>query len=295
MNHTYPEIVIQKVAAGNDQPLAGAVFEVMVDGTNLGRFGPTGPDGTIIINHDVYGEFLKNDKQDSWTVQVREVEAPEGYLIDDTNWQTAEISRGTKLAPFVFTDTKYPEIVIRKSDRETEEMLPGATFDIQIDAGASFNLTKQTDENGEIWITYDDYAEFIGDIVWDRGWTVTVTETVMPDKYNRDPQPESDGGAGFTVTKQLLPGQSLLEFDFTDTHYRDLLVVKSDASNSWRLADAKFKLESINLDDPAAGGTVSREGTTDDNGELLFKDLPNGTYKLTELTPPTGYDMPDPP
>ena len=294
VNYTYPEIVIQKVAAGNDQPLAGAVFEVMVDGTNLGRFGPTGPDGTIIINHDVYGEFLKNDKQDSWTVQVREVEAPEGYLIDDTNWQTAEISRGTKLAPFVFTDTKYPEIVIRKSDRETEEMLPGATFDIQIDAGASFNLTKQTDENGEIWITYDDYAEFIGDIVWDRGWTVTVTETVMPDKYNRDPQPESDGGAGFTVTKQLLPGQSLLEFDFTDTHYRDLLVVKSDASNSWRLADAKFKLESINLDDPAAGGTISREGTTDANGELLFKDLPNGTYKLTELTPPTGYDMPDP-
>ena len=294
VNYTYPEIVIQKVAAGNDQPLAGAVFEVMVDGTNLGRFGPTGPDGTIIINHDVYGEFLKNDKQDSWTVQVREVEAPEGYLIDDTNWQTAEISRGTKLAPFVFTDTKYPEIVIRKSDRETEEMLPGATFDIKIDAGASFNLTKQTDENGEIWITYDDYAEFIGDIVWDRGWTVTVTETVMPDKYNRDPQPESDGGAGFTVTKQLLPGQSLLEFDFTDTHYRDLLVVKSDASNSWRLADAKFKLESINLDDPAAGGTISREGTTDANGELLFKDLPNGTYKLTELTPPTGYDMPDP-
>ena len=98
-----------------------------MDGTNLGRFGPTGPDGTIIINHDVYGEFLKNDKQDSWTVQVREVEAPEGYLIDDTNWQTAEISRGTKLAPFVFTDTKYPEIDIRKSARETEKMLHGAT------------------------------------------------------------------------------------------------------------------------------------------------------------------------
>ena len=29
-------------------------------------------------------------------------------------------------------------------------MLPGAHFDIQIDAGASFNLTKQTDENGEV-------------------------------------------------------------------------------------------------------------------------------------------------
>ena len=188
VNYTYPEIVIQKVSAGEEQPLAGAVFEVMIDGTNLGTFGPTGPDGTIIINHDVYGKFLTNDKQDTWTVQVREVEAPAGYLLDSTDWQTAEISRGTKLAPFVFTDTKYPEIVIRKSDRETEEMLPGTTFEISIDAGASFSLTKQTDENGEIWITYEDYEEFIGDIVWDRGWTVTVTETIMPEFYNKDKQ-----------------------------------------------------------------------------------------------------------
>lgn len=293
VNHDYPEIVIQKVSAGTEQPLAGAVFEVKIDETPIGTFGPTGPDGTIIIDHDTYGKYL-NENQESWTVSVREIQAPDGYLIDDTDWKSVEFHRGQEMLPFVFTDTGYPEIVIRKSDRETEERLEGATFDIKIDAGASFSLTKQTDENGEIHITYDDYERFIGDIVWDRGWTVAVTETVMPDKYNRDPQPESDGGAGFTVTKQLLPGQTLLEFDFTDTHYRDLLVVKSDASNSWRLADAKFKLESINLDDPAAGGTVSREGATDANGELLFEDLPNGTYKLTELTPPTGYDMPDP-
>ena len=291
VNYTYPEIVIQKVSAGEEQPLAGAVFEVMIDGTNLGTFGPTGPDGTIIINHDVYGKFLTNDKQDTWTVQVREVEAPAGYLLDSTDWQTAEISRGTKLAPFVFTDTKYPEIVIRKSDRETEEMLPGTTFEISIDAGASFSLTKQTDENGEIWITYEDYEEFIGDIVWDRGWTVTVTETIMPEFYNKDKQEES---GDWMVTKQLLPGQSLLEFDFTDTHYRDLLVRKYDSTNSWLLQGAEFRLESISLDDPSTGSTISRNGKTDENGELLFQNLPNGTYKLTEVTPPTGYDLPDP-
>lgn len=291
VNYTYPEIVIQKVSAGEEQPLAGAVFEVMIDSTNLGTFGPTGPDGTIIINHDVYGKFLENDNQDTWTVQVREVEAPAGYLLDSTDWQTAEIHRGTKLAPFVFTDTKYPEIVIRKSDRETEEMLPGTTFEISIDAGASFSLTKQTDENGEIWITYEDYEEFIGDIVWDRGWTVTVTETIMPEFYNKDKQEES---GDWTVTKQLLPGQSLLEFDFTDTHYRDLLVRKYDSTNSWLLQGAEFRLESISLDDPSTGSTISRNGKTDENGELLFQNLPNGTYKLTEVTPPTGYDLPDP-
>lgn len=290
VNQEYPEIVIQKVSAGEEQPLAGAVFEVKIDGKDFGRVGPTGPDGTMTISHELYGEFL-DPEQESWTVQVREVQAPDGYLIDDPDWQTAEIRRGQTLAPFVFTDTKYPEIVIRKSDRETEERLPGTTFEISIDAGASFSLTKQTDENGEIWITYEDYEQFIGDIVWDKGWTVTVTETIMPDGYNKDKQEES---GDWTITKQLQPGQSLLEFDFTDTHYRDLLVRKYDSNNSWLLANAQFELESINLEDPAAGSTVRRNGTTDENGELLFKGLPNGVYKLTEIAPPTGYDMPDP-
>ena len=290
-NYTYPEIQIKKVSKGTEEPLAGAVFEVMIDGTNIGTYGPTGPDGVITISQDVYGKFLSNEDQDSWTVQVREVVAPDGYLIDDSDWQTAEIHRGRELLPFVFSDTKYPEIVIRKSDRETEERLPGTTFEISIDAGASFSLTKQTDENGEIWITYEDYEKFIGEIVWDKGWTVTVTETIMPENYNKDKQAES---GDWTITKQLLPGQPLLEFDFTDTHYRDLLIRKYDSTNSWLLADAQFKLESISLDDPATGSTISRNGTTDENGELLFKDLPNGVYKLTEVAPPTGYDMPDP-
>ena len=290
VNHEYPEIIIQKVDAGKEDRLAGAVFEVKIDGKDFGRVGPTGPDGTMTISHELYGEFL-DPEQESWTVQVREVQAPDGYLIDDPDWQTAEIRRGQTLAPFVFTDTKYPEIVIRKSDRETEERLPGTTFEISIDAGASFSLTKQTDENGEIWITYEDYEQFIGDIVWDKGWTVTVTETIMPDGYNKDKQEES---GDWTITKQLQPGQSLLEFDFTDTHYRDLLVRKYDSNNSWLLANAQFELESISLEDPAAGSTVRRNGTTDENGELLFKDLPNGVYKLTEIAPPTGYDMPDP-
>ena len=55
INYTYPEIQIKKVVAGSDEPLAGAVFEVMIDGQNLGTFGPTGPDGTIAISQNIYG------------------------------------------------------------------------------------------------------------------------------------------------------------------------------------------------------------------------------------------------
>ena len=58
-------------------------------------------------------------------MSVREVVAPEGYLIDDDNWQTAELHQGELLKPFVFTDTKYPEVWVRKIDRESKLRLAG--------------------------------------------------------------------------------------------------------------------------------------------------------------------------
>lgn len=293
-NYRYPEIRIVKKDADGTKFLPGAVFEVKIDGRDFGRI-PTGDGGAIVIDYATYGRFLGDGDPEglnkTHTVMVREVEPPEGYLLDDPNWHEAEIVPGQTLAPFTFTDTKYPEIQILKRDRETGEPLKNAQFKIDIDAGASFSLTKSTDEEGLIHITYDDYKRFIGDIVWDKGWTVTVTETIMPDKYNKDKQPES---GDYTITKQLLPGESLLEFEFVDTHYRDVMVIKRDSSNTWRLEGAVFKLESISLEDPAAGSTISRTEKTDENGQFIFKDLPNGTYRITEVEAPTGYELPDP-
>ena len=297
VNYTYPEIVIKKVAAGEEQPLAGAVFEVMIDGTNIGTYGPTGPDGTIVINHDVYGKFLENDNQDTWTVGVREVVAPDGYLIDDPDWQFAEIHRGTELQPFVFTDTKYPEIHILKRDRDTGDPVAGTSFKVEIN-GVDIGTFVTTGEDGIATITYEDYKRFLGDINGDEvsqdGWGVTVTEVEVTPGYNKDLQPES---GDFSITKHLQPNQSVLEFVFEDTPYRDLLIRKYDSTNSWLLQGAHFYLESITLENPEAAGpdgVVTADGVTNENGELLFEDLPNGTYKLTEITPPTGYDLADP-
>lgn len=294
-NYTYPELVIKKVSAGENQPLAGAVFEVKIDGQDFGRVGPTGPDGTLIVNFDRYGEFLDPD-QESWTVSVREVVAPDGYLLDDPEWQTVEVHRGETLAPFVFTDTKYPEIHILKRDRDTGDPVPGTSFRVEIN-GVDIG-TVVTEDDGVATITYEDYKRFLGDINGDEvsqdGWGVTVTEVEVTPGYNKDLQPES---GDFSITKHLQPNQSVLEFVFEDTPYRDLLIRKYDSTNSWLLQGAHFYLESITLENPEAAGpdgVVTADGVTNENGELLFEDLPNGTYKLTEVTPPTGYDLADP-
>ena len=285
-NYQYPDIEIQKTSRETGQGLAGATFEVRINAQTIDTF-KTDANGKIHLTYAEYGEFLNPKDAESWTVSVREITAPDGYLLDDDNWQEAELHQGETLKTFTFTDTKYPYIRILKRDRETGEPLPNTTFKIWID-GKDIG-TKVTDDFGVITIDYDTYARFLDENNFDN-WTITVQEEEMPDKYNKDKQ---DATGDYTQTQTLKWGQSYAEFVFKDTHFRDLRITKRDSSNTWTLADATFTLDSINLENEK-GGPIHREGKTDANGQLTFKDLPNGTYRVTESVPPTGYSLADP-
>jgi len=282
-NYTYPDIIIQKLEAGTETPLAGAVFEIYIDGTK--RFEKaTGADGTITINYDEYGDFLKVGDRNSWTIGVKEIQAPNGYILDDSGIHEAELIEGQTLAPFVFTDTKYPDIKILKLDRETGDPLPNASFRVAID-GAEFEQDIVTGDDGTATITYAQYKRFLDEKNKDN-WTITVTETHMPDKYNKDKQ-EATGD--YTLTQQLKYGQSLAVFTFKDTHYRDIKVTKRDAQTNWPLAGATFRLHCVAAENKDAGNITDRELTTDNTGFVVFEDVPNGTYHLTEVAAPFGY------
>lgn len=285
-NYQYPDIEIQKTSRETGQGLAGATFEVRINAQTIDTF-KTDANGKIHLTYAEYGEFLNPKDAESWTISVREITAPDGYLLDDDNWQEAELHQGETLKTFTFTDTKYPYIRILKRDRETGEPLPNTTFKIWID-GKDIG-TKVTDDFGVITIDYDTYARFLDENNFDN-WTITVQEEEMPDKYNKDKQ---DATGDYTQTQTLKWGQSYAEFLFKDTHFRDLRITKRDSSNTWTLADATFTLDSLNLENEK-GGPIHREGKTDANGQLTFKDLPNGTYRVTETVPPTGYSLADP-
>lgn len=70
VNYQYPEIIIKKVANGTDEPVAGAYFNVKINGRDFGQVGPTGADGTIVLNYDDYKDFLDPEEK-SWTVEVQ--------------------------------------------------------------------------------------------------------------------------------------------------------------------------------------------------------------------------------
>ncbi len=279
----YPVIRIQKLDRETGEPLRGAMFEIRIDHEILtpGSF-MTDKNGVIEIDYEHYKDFLTSGKT-SWTVAVRETQAPDGYLIDDYNWHMTELKLSQGLATFVFTDTAYPEIVIVKKDKETGAYLPNTTFQILID-GAFFG-TRTTDKDGKITITYDEYRRFLDEENYDN-WTITVTEVEAPEGYNKDLQATTNS---FTLTQQLKVGQKLSVFEFQDTALRDILVYKRDAVNGNLLAGATFRLHCVKADGLDGGNITDRELTTDERGYVVFENVPNGTYEITEVTPPEGF------
>lgn len=277
-------IEVLKVDANTDEPLKGAIFELRIDGTVVGRVGPTTGNGKLIIPYDMYGKFIEDETASKWVFELREVVAPEGYLISDKSWHQETVYRGTKKVEFKFEDQKVPEIIIAKKDKETGEYLPNAWFEVKID-GTNFDRQMKTDENGLIHINYELFSMYLTDIDNSgKGWTITVTEIEAPPGYNKDKQKSS---GDYTQTQRLNFQQKVTEFTFEDTSYRKIRVSKLDAKTGWHLKGAEFTLQSVKLDN---GGSYEQVKKTDETGYVLFEDVPNGTYKLWESAPPEGYD-----
>ena len=276
----YPDIRIRKLIAGTTTGLPGAVFEVKVNGHQLDGTFTAGNDGLATITYEQYGEFL-NPEDDYFIIAVREVQAPDGYMIDNPEWQEKTMKKGETLKDFVFTDTAYPEIVIEKIDKETKEPLPGTSFSILIDGNGP--LTGKTGDDGRWVIDYETYGRFLNEN--NEVHTVIVTELVMPDGYNKDVQDES---GDYTLTQTFGNGQTLIPFVFEDTSYRTLKVFKIDSETKDPLEGAYFVLESVKLDE---GGSYREVKRTDKDGYATFENLPNGTYHLWESNSPDGYEI----
>ena len=268
------------------RPLAGAVFKVLKDGAEIGSFGTDSNgrfsfpvdtntlvkaevsdphDGTLIEEY----EPLENGTIYN-TYSIIEVEAPYGYLLSEDNNQTittiADGNGGLQQDSFTvtFVNEPYGNLLIEKTDKDTNRYLSGAVFRVTYLASAN-----------------DDYS-FTSDVTTDGTGMASLTK-LKPGSYSVE---EIKAPAGYLLDSKkeivtVSSGETAV-YHGVNSHKPGISIYKYDPNNDIPLAGAVFKIEGI--DNPFSG-----EYKTDLGGMITVEDLPAGSYRVTELQAPAGY------
>ncbi|MBQ9346865.1 MAG: hypothetical protein IJT94_05910 [Oscillibacter sp.] len=260
-------LVLHKYVEGTDnQPLPGVTFKV-VDGSgkNVGNSG-----GLFVT--DAAGDITIPNLEAGTVVKAREVKTVDGYVLDGTA-QDIQIQSG-ELHELTFYNTPKKGLIIRKYIADSTTPIPGVTFHISDVDGKAFGSSTgdfTTDSNGEIVL--DGLTP--GDVL-------TVREIKAASGFVLDDTPQ-------TIRINRVGGQSLA---FYNRLKGSLTVRKIDAATETPLSGADFKITTLQgepLDDYE--GRVSTGGIyrTDENGEILLRNVQPGAYRVTEVKAPEGY------
>ncbi len=279
-NSKKPSIKINKVDEETKAPLAGAKFEVWraENNTTQGLIEKVGEYYT-----DQKGEIEINNLDYGW-YQVKEIQAPQGYILDKNNYKFVFLEpnqTGANQVAVTFENAKKPSVKIIKRDIDTKDLLQGAKFEVY---RAENNTTQGLTEKVGEYFT-DDKGEIVLDIV-DYGW-YCIKEIQAPNGYLL-----SDDNVKFVFLEPNQTGQKTVEVIFENTKKPDLTINKVGSVGKEPLKGAKFSLfyAGANKD-----GAVTKIGDyiTDDNGQIKIPTgtLKDGWYKLQETEAPQGYEI----
>ncbi len=210
---------------------------------------------------DLNGE-IDLSKLEPSAYEVRELEAPEGYLMDDSV-RIVQINPDEN-ANFVFTNTRKPSLVIIKYDSNTGEYLAGATFRIaRIEDGTHY-LDRVTGTDGRITLSNLEPG------VW------SVLELSAPAGYVKN---ETEFHVELFAGKE---SQLVVE----NQAKPDLKIVKTDAVTGEPVEGVTFKIKM------ADGRTITTEAS-DQNGEVFLEDMDPGVVEIWEQSVPDNYLISD--
>lgn len=247
IKHSEDVIISKKDQNGNT--VSGARFEVRNKADNsLIKTVTTDSNGKAIIDNISFGSYV-----------VKEVSAPEGYILDS---KSQDLVVGmNKISDLNFTNTKiHGNIKLMKKDDETGQLLADAKY--QITGPNSYYKEIATDKNGEINLTNLVYGEY------------TIIEAQAPKDYNVDKTP--------LKVKIDTNGKTYVVNHTNHLKDSSIQITKVDDAGKI-LAGVKFQL--VRKSD----NSLVKEGTTDSKGVLNLEGLRRGDYTLKEIDIPVGH------
>ena len=239
-------IVITKIDSKTAEPLAGALFEISELNGGIVNTYTTDSSGLL------HTEVLKPGKY-----VVKELRAPEGYMIDDAS-QIVEVVAG-KSTNIRITNTKMSGIEIKKVDADTNEPLQGAVFELCSSLGKKIDELT-TDATGYAHTGALEAGEYI------------LKEIKAPENYVIDET---------SKTIKVVANETS-KITFTNRKKAALQIWKMDDATGDMLSGAKFSVQT------ATGQQVTTVETGKD-GIAVVPTLNPGTYLVTETKAPTGY------
>ena len=189
------------------------------------------------------------------------------------------------------------EFTLVKQDVQKTKYLPNATFQLFYtdDNGQTYkavttkdgnNVTFTTGTDGKVIIKTEDSTKW----ALYEGWHYRLVETKAPDGYKKcDPIDFTIVTSGMTniPANGRYNGEEIYAYDeLNNVVTHPVEITKVDADTDTELAGATLRVT-----DKATMRTMA-EWTTD--GKSHTMELPAGIYTLTEITPPTGYDVAKP-
>ena len=299
-NSKEPGLTIKKVDAETGDPLPGAVFRV------------TMPNGSIKdVTTDENGIAHLIDLE-SGEIIVKEIRAPEGYLVDETEHHV-RLESG-KTAEITLKNSKEPSLTIRKIDSVTKQPMAGVKFSITVKNGKPLGEFL-TDENGEIHLSGLECDLEAGTILVIK--EVSTLDGYLLDEAEKEVLLEADKATVVQFENQPLnpllikkvdqDGRPLAGVKFrvkrADGQYvgeyvtgisglatvagqqPGFFIVEEIETLSGYILDSTPKTFKVTT----AEGTLIGEVTSNQNGYATLDNLEPGTYIVSEIKGPDGF------
>ena len=247
-NSKRPGMNIIKLDSYDSKPLGGVTFRIakIEDGSHyLDRV--TDQNGRIYV-----------DDLDSGIYSVTEIDTPEGYILNETEWHV-ELFPGRD-STLVVTNDRKSDLTIIKTDADTGAPVSGVTFTVK-KVDSSTITTVVTDRSGSTQVQRLEPGVY------------QITEQRVPEGYLLDTTPQ-------LVT--LFPNRNA-EVRFQNYKRPTLTIHKVDM-NGQPLTGAIFEVNSKD-------GVKIGDFPVDKNGSVTVSNvhLTEGYYIITEKQAPNGY------
>ncbi|MBO5476191.1 MAG: hypothetical protein J6A15_00370, partial [Clostridia bacterium] len=175
--------------------------------------------------------------------------------------------------------------LLEKRDTFTKDVIEGCAFEIT-DEEENVIYTGVTDEKGIVEIPV---------IYFENEGTYYYQEISAPDMYQVNEEKQEFIASYDEETCEWT--LELIEVGNDRKTIDEFILVKTDRETGEPLEGCKFTIVLLDQEGKEYvneyGETIYlvKDAVTAENGEYVIKDVPYGTYKFVEITPPEGYEL----